>query len=358
MVAIDRSMVGHQKRQTLETCLKLLSLLIALTCSINLILGNKLGNMTNFSPLNEHAEITTSISLTNNPFCNSLKGALARGPKHRTMIHAFVSNSGHFPFLHNVLLSMRRNGMKWKPLVLSIGAGVCPMLANVSELQGHVLCVPYLERLFYQLQRDDPESAEQIQPKMVPTTNTTSKSDHNTRFSGIDNTYYGWGGVEHKFLINAKLYALRDLLECGADAFITDTDVAFRKDPRPYFAIDGPRGDIVAQNDTNNAYELSLNSGFMYWKRTPQNLDLIHDIITVPPFWHIDQARVNTRMKNHSTPHTLLDTHTFPNGYMYYQYFDELNNIVAFHANWNDNYQKKVEMLQNVSLWFLNEKAG
>ena len=91
------------------------------------------------------------------------------------------------------------------------------------------------------------------------------------------------------------------------DAFITDTDIGFRTDPRPYFAIDGPEGDVIAQNDTNNAYQLSLNSGFMYWKNTLQNRDLIHDIITVPPFWHVDQARVNSRMYNHSTHHTLLD---------------------------------------------------
>lgn len=102
--------------------------------------------------------------------------------------------------------------------------------------------------------------------------NTTAEEHSNsTRFSDIDNTFFGWGSVEHKFLINSKLYALRDILDCGADAFITDTDIGFRQDPRPSFAIHGPEGDIIAQNDTNNAYQLRLNSGFMYWKNTKQN---------------------------------------------------------------------------------------
>ena len=259
--------------------LGLIGLLVAL---ILLRFGNIIIVHHNFLPSTDNEAMREYIAftaLTDSPFCSSLKGALAQGSEHRTMIHAFVSNSGHFPFLHNVLLTMRRNGMPWKPLVLSIGAGVCPMLADVSELQGHVICVPYLERLFHQLQRDEPESVEQIQPLLAPNS-TSDANNNNTRFDNIDNTFYGWGSVEHKFLINAKLYALRDMLECGVDAFITDTDIGFRHDPRPYFAIDGLKGDIIAQNDTNKAYVLSLNSGFMYWKRTRQNIDLINDIIT------------------------------------------------------------------------------
>lgn len=229
---------------------------------------------------------TSTFTLVDTPFCNSLEEALAIGStKGRTMIHAFVSNSGHFPFLHNVLLSMIRNNLSWKPLVLSIGTGVCSMLANVTELHGHYVCVPYLERLFHQLQRDEPESVEQIDSKLllIPSQqheNGTKSNNHSARFQEIDNMFQEWGSVEHKFLINSKLYALRDILSCGADAFITDTDIAFRKDPRPYFAIAGAKGDIVAQNDTNaENYQLSINSGFMYWKATTDNVDLIDDII-------------------------------------------------------------------------------
>jgi len=325
----------------------------------NLKLYGMLGKSNASSPLDIALGATNIIpfTLTSNPFCNSLKGALAPGPSNRPMIHAFVSNSGHFPFLHNVLLTMIRNNMPWTPLILSIGEGVCPMLANVIELEGRYICVPYLERLFEQLQRYEPESINQIltQSKLMIPKNSTDDSGHHARFGNIDKTFFGWGSVEHKFLINSKLYALLDVLDCGADAFITDTDIGFRKDPRPFFAITGPRGDIVVQNDTSHNYELSINSGFMYWKRTPQNLDLIQDILTVPPFWHIDQSRVNTRMYNRSTPHTLLDAYKFPNGKMYLDQLDKLTDIVVFHANWNDKLHEKQKMLQKIGLWFLDE---
>ena len=154
------------------------------------------------------------------------------------------------------------------------------MLDNVTELSGHYVCLPYLERLFHQLQRDEPESVEQIEETMIQ--QEQNNTNYDARFKDIDNTFQTWGSVEHKFLINSKLYALRDILSCKVDAFITDTDVAFAKDPRPYFDISGVKGDIVAQNDTNEAmYGLSggINSGFMYWKSTRENLELINDII-------------------------------------------------------------------------------
>lgn len=301
-------------------------------------------------------------SLKDDPFCNSIKGALAQGPTNRTMIHTFVSNSGHLPFLHNVLLSMIRNQIKWKPLVLAMGEGVCPMLANIIELRDQYLCVPYLDRHLEQLERDEPKSVTQIlvegnfkKPNNVSDTTTPGKDENATKFHMIDNRFYGWGSVEHKFLINVKLYALRDILTCGADAFISDTDIGFRKDPRPYFNIPGQRGDIIAQNDTTTQYVLSLNSGFMYWRNTPQNMKLIDDIINIPPFWHVDQARVNRMLYDQKSPHTLLDAFKFPNGAMLNRFFKDLDDIVVLHANWNSKRIEKEEMLQRAGLWFLNE---
>ncbi len=74
----------------------------------------------------------------------------------------------------------------------------------------------------------------------------------------------------------------------------------------------------------------------------------------MPPFWHIDQSRVNTRMFQRKTPHTLLDAYTFPNGGMYFGHFDKLKDVVVFHANWNNKLHQKQEMLQKSGLWLLN----
>jgi hypothetical protein len=286
-------------------------------------------------------------------FCDSLGGGAARGAgMDRVMVHALVSNAGHFPFLRNVVLSMARSGLEWRPVVFAMGSNVCPMIENSTELGGRVVCVPYLGRLLRQMARDEPESVVQIrrENKVADHGDDTAKI-----FDAIDSTFYGWGGVEHKFLINAKLYVLRDVLACGYDAFVTDTDVGFRRDPRGRMHVPGPRGDVVAQNDTNpGSYPLDINSGFMYWRCTASNAALADDMIKVPPFWHIDQARVNSLLHERGTPHALLDVWEFPNGHMFLAHRDELDDgeVVAFHANYNDGRDEKEDMLRKMGLWY------
>ncbi len=230
-------------------------------------------------------DITTQLNnLKDDPFCNSIQNAVTYYElTNRTYIQTFVTNSGHLPFLHNALLSMRKSELFWNPLVLAIGTDVCPTIETFSGV-GSVVCVPYLDRLLHQLQRDEPQSLEQIKAELLHKYNNTISS---SLFDHIEQNVFGWGnGVEYKFLINAKLYALRDVMECGLDAFITDTDIGFRQDPRPYFDIDGLEGDIIGQNDTNGEiYKVNMNSGFMYWKHTKRNLDLIDDIIKGESRW-------------------------------------------------------------------------
>eukprot|EP00546_Thalassionema_frauenfeldii_P015846 CAMPEP_0178915602 /NCGR_PEP_ID=MMETSP0786-20121207/12114_1 /TAXON_ID=186022 /ORGANISM="Thalassionema frauenfeldii, Strain CCMP 1798" /LENGTH=272 /DNA_ID=CAMNT_0020588723 /DNA_START=316 /DNA_END=1131 /DNA_ORIENTATION=+ len=272
------------------------------------------------------------------------------------MVHAFVTNSGHIQLLENALLSMQRSGSNWTSVVFSLSnqTELCEKLIFFQKrynFKNHVVCVPYLERLFQQLQRDEPESVKQIQP-YLPTTNS-SPTHHNDSFRLVDTGFHLWGSIEHKFMINAKLYALRDILDCHADAFITDVDIAFAQDPRPYFDLKSV--DVIAQNDTSISYELSINSGFMYWKHTDANRKLIQDVITIPPFWWIDQSRVNTVLHNQSTPHVLLDANLFPNGYMIRTFIENnqtsaQNNVIVAHANWNVGSAEKRSMLESLGL--------
>ena len=107
---------------------------------------------------------------------------------------------------------------------------------------------------------------------------------------------------------------------------------------------------------THNEEERSLDLVVPFFERTHTFLErILLNCFTgpVPPFWHIDQSRVNARMANHSTPHTLLDASSFPNGFMYYNYRKDLNDVVAFHANWNEKWEEKQGMLENMSLWYL-----
>jgi Nucleotide-diphospho-sugar transferase len=318
-------------------------------------------------------------------------------PRRRKMVHAFVSNSGHIAFLQNVLLSMKENNIPWTPVVFAMDEGVCESLAASNDRMNRIpnsfhdqqqhhqqqqqqqvaVCILYLDRHLQQLARDEPESIEQIEDEMKKRTTpwpiqkskrketvtysrtTTTNYTNNTRYETmIGKNFFGWGSVEHKFLINVKMYVLRDILNCNVDAFVTDTDMAFRDDPRPYFEIDGPKGDVVAQNDTNDYYKLSLNSGLMYWRNTPTNRKLADDMITTLPFWWNDQSRVNWLLHNRSTPHTLLNADEFPNGHMMNNYWDKIQDkVVIAHANWNSKYSEKQERLAKAGLWFLDNNT-
>mmetsp|Transcript_10379 Transcript_10379/g.24926 ORF Transcript_10379/g.24926 Transcript_10379/m.24926 type:complete len:450 (+) Transcript_10379:166-1515(+) len=382
--------------------------------------------LTQPSSSSSSAAATTSNG-SGDDFCNLLKVGISDGPldvtsspkQRRKMIHGFVSNSGHMSFLYNVLISMQLcSNITWTPVVFAMDMDVCRNLRNTSnillatedddstsdngnhrilsdeELRRKVaetVCIPYLDRHLSQLARDEPESVEQIENEIkkkiteaTTTTNANSTTEGSTirRYeSTIGHNFFGWGSVEHKFLINVKLYAIRDILNCNhvVDAFISDTDIAFRDDPRPYFEVvdnnnnnnnsdnngDGSdpqsvvassSGDIIAQNDTTGQYKLSLNSGFMYWRNTPANRQLIDDMITTVPFWWVDQARVNWLLHNRSTPHTLLDAELFPNGNMMNHFWDKIEDkAVMIHANWNSKYSEKQQMLAKGRVWFLND---
>ena len=335
-----------------------IALLVPLYLNISALIGIGSGDILSAVP---DLILPTRATKTHQSFCEALP--VSSGPQGRKFVHAFVSNTGHFPFLHNVLLSMANASLSWRPVVFAMGIRVCHLLRDLAEpkLKDYAVCHPYLGRLLHQLRRDEPESFEQIQPFLAKS-NTTSvnKTIEETiaRFDEIDSTFYGWGSTEHKFLINSKLYALRDILECGFDAFITDTDIGFISNPLPYFDIDGPKGHVIAQTAPASGYSMNINSGFMYWRSTNDTIDLIWDIITVPPFWHIDQSRVNAMIKNRSTPYSLLDSYKFPQGNRimgrYEKGVDTLADTVVAHANWNDKFGEKEALLRKMGLWFLD----
>ena len=138
---------------------------------------------------------------TGQPFCEALP--VSSGPQGRKFVHVFVSNAGHFPFLHNVLLSMVNASLSWRPVVFAVGTGVCPMLRDLADvkLKDYAVCYPYLGRLLHQLRRDEPKSFEQLQP-LLAKSNTTSSNETIeetiARFDKVDSTFYGWGSTEHK----------------------------------------------------------------------------------------------------------------------------------------------------------------
>lgn len=67
----------------------------------------------------------------------------------------------------------------------------------------------------------------------------------------------------HVFIINAKLYAARDVLAAGFGVFLTDVDVILLQDPRPYFRDvlrTHPDVTMVFQDDTTPVVSESVRS--------------------------------------------------------------------------------------------------
>jgi hypothetical protein len=270
-------------------------------------------------------------------FCERLESISVRDSHYgnpNPAVHAFVCNSGHMPLLLNSIASIQRQGQPWVPLVLGLDHEVCPFLtaANVT-----VACVPYAQRVLDQMQTDEPESYQEYLRVDAKTIIHQSAS---------------WGSPLHKILINAKLFALRDILHCHLDAFVSDTDIFFMNNPWPYFWNDP--NPVVAQNDTNEGFSLNMNSGFMFWRNSELTRNLSQSLIRDMIWWHIDQARVNILLWERNISHTILPTWLFPNGHILSLLKDhQLNDTVAIHVNWNDHFDSKKKVLQNRNLWLL-----
>jgi Nucleotide-diphospho-sugar transferase len=252
----------------------------------------------------------------------------------RKMAHAFVANSGHLPLLRNSLVSIQQLSTPWKSFVLALDDKVCPDLYQQSP-NLKVVCIPYGPRVLRQMRRDEPVFYNAYLNK--------------TGEEVLLNETATWSSDMHKVLINSKLYGLRDVLHCGLDVFLTDVDIVFLKDPRPYFTGE----DIIAQNDTNLApYKLNMNSGFMYWRHTLQNQNLSQSLIKDSAWWDIDQTRVNELLWKRGINVTILNTTQFPNGAVLAG-LKNLNDSVAVHANWNDHFDRKKEILTGHGLWLI-----
>jgi Nucleotide-diphospho-sugar transferase len=277
-------------------------------------------------------------------FCQKIHQAqdylepLMNGQPNRKMVHAFVANSGHLPLLRNSLVSIKRLSTPWKSFIFALDDKLCSDLRRQSpELQKRVVCIDYTRQLLQQMEQDEPESYKEYLDK---TAEETALNESAT-----------WGSAMHKVLINSKLYGLRDVLNCGLDVFLTDVDIVFLKDPRSYFVVGE---DIIAQNDTNPSQnQLNMNSGFMYWRYTQQNLNLSQTLVKDMIWWHIDQARVNSLLFTRMINVTILHTTQFPNGAVLTQ-LKHLNDTVAVHANWNGHFDEKKEVLVNKGLWLID----
>ena len=94
----------------------------------------------------------------------------------------------------------------------------------------------------------------------------------------------------------------------------------------------------------------------MYWRNTPQNLNLSQALIKEPYDWTAyDQLRVNALFKSRAIRVTILLTRQFPNGSFLKKYDGSVSNdTVVAHANWTPTFADKKELLARLGLWLLD----
>lgn len=283
------------------------------------------------------------------PFCSSLLPVAQKGVSDNLTVHVVVVNRGVMRLFENLLCSLERVfGEPARVAVLGMDADTCPFLTRLPMFSRSV-CIPYVDRMMKQLEVFEPLSFAQ-----AVETGSLRESEK-------------FGTVAHKVLINAKLYATRDVLACGFASFTTDVDVVFFKDALTYFnsAIERkPSLTMLFQKDQNEQnYQLDINSGFFITLNTPASLRFFTDCLTKTTWWHIDQSRVNAVMAsgNHTDEHswTLLPIDEFPVGDQVLEH--ERNGsrynssaLVSGHANWSGNMGRKFHMLVTVGWWFTN----
>ena len=254
---------------------------------------------------------TADTDNDNDAFCALLKSGSRAGPlsTHRS-VHVVIANNGTLPLLKNMLCSMSRLQL-FSMVVLAMDDYTCPALALVTPAPDWaVICTSYTSRYFSLLNQHEPLAyAQQLDVGM------TEQPLHHSA---------SWGQTTHKTLINAKLYAALDTLKCGLGAFVTDVDIVFMQDPFPVFRqiLSANRSlEMLFQDDTNYlAYQLSLNTGFFYLVPSQGNVNFMKSVITLPVFWHIDQARINELLSLNKYAHPAswhrLDQARFPNGFV------------------------------------------
>jgi hypothetical protein len=198
-----------------------------------------------------------------------------------------VANRGMAILLTNGLCSKRHylpaGPARDAHLVLAMDNETCPLLERSGFLGPVSVCVPYAERMIEQLREWEPDSLGKGQPKSLADLTGPGMAENL--------------GHAKKLLLNAKLYAVHDVLRCGFDAFLTDIDVVLMKDPLPLFASmfrrkfqaqmlfeASTRGRAHASvraivvcwcsqadmNPSDNAAD--ANSGFFFLRRTAQNV--------------------------------------------------------------------------------------
>mmetsp|Transcript_28737 Transcript_28737/g.44133 ORF Transcript_28737/g.44133 Transcript_28737/m.44133 type:complete len:149 (-) Transcript_28737:493-939(-) len=94
----------------------------------------------------------------------------------------------------------------------------------------------------------------------------------------------------------------------------------------------------------------------MYWKDTPLNRNLSDALVKYEDPSVFDQHRVNDLFYERDIPFDMLDTVTFPNGWVMMWGMKNLDAAVVAHMNWLGNMEDKIGTLKQLDMWFVEDE--
>lgn len=157
-----------------------------------------------------------------------------------------------------------------------------------------------------------------------------------------------------------KFLTIYKIIELGYNAFYTDGDIFFNKNPFEYILkLKNIDGDIWIQNDslTDNDYS-NVCAGFMYVRsnditkkyfecESAESIKKYNETGLKPPY---DQAYFNKHIKSYLNLH-MFPLSEFPNGRYFYKFSEKIQDtIVMVHFNWIIGHEKKKRM-QKYNMW-------
>lgn len=143
--------------------------------------------------------------------------------------------------------------------------------------------------------------------------------------------------VKHKWNIIKEAYSVFN------DICWVDTDIVFKKDPRPIF--DQVDAKILCQSDLPGSV---ICSGFMAFKNSNEAKMLIDECSSMSG--EDDQIAINGVYTKY--PVAILHPRLFPNGHVYYKQ-NIKNDAYIVHNNHMVGIETKIEHFKNEGLWFI-----
>lgn len=161
-------------------------------------------------------------------------------------------------------------------------------------------------------------------------------------------------------VLKYKSYIIHENLKKHKYVCITDGDIVYENNKFLEHCLTNlnmHKSDMICQYDgknikPNNSDEICC--GFMFIKSTEKTKELFdyNNLINITGDWK-EQPYINNRIKLLKINVAILDKLLFPNGYIYYNFNNQIKTPYLIHFNWVVG-NEKIERMKTHKKWYLN----